>query len=282
MIFNRKPGLASVWRHVPCVITPPAASPGHSINFKRSGVELESVLKSAPLKGVRLIKSQLDMCLEAEGVTYPTEGSGAKKRVLVVDLARALVTHALKDYPSTVQEKAIQKLVGGSSAARENKEKDQEEVEEGSGPESDTDPVESCPMEMLQILATLDLENKEQFTKVSQYATKALEKRMEREVGEKVQKAAKEAERTVRRKIAEEQAAAAKAGPSAPAVPNAASAPSSSSRPGGVVIAPHEKNRAPEALLSLLPPGISQCYMQVWRGVQFQHVPPIGLFTSPK
>eukprot|EP00435_Cladocopium_sp_Y103_P025449 s1804_g6.t1 len=240
-IFNRKPGITSAWRHVRCSVVPPAVSMGPCIAFKRSSIGMESVLRSAVLNGVPLLKKQIELCMEAEGVAYPETGSGAGGRVLVQDLATALVEHVLSDCSKDIQEVAIRKM------ARVRKDKDE-----------DDDPTdfwgadEDCPIEMLRILASLDLDNKQQFQKVSEYAAAALEKKVRKQTERATSQKVREAAAAAREQVQQELAEASAAGPA-----------STKTRPAGVVIPAHKKVRAPESLLALLPPGIHKCYFNV-------------------
>ena len=226
-LFNRRPGITSAWRHVPCSVVPPAASMGPCIAFKRTSIGMETILRSAVLNGVRLLKKQIELCMESEGVVYPEKGSGAGGRVVVQDLATALVEHVLNDCSKDIQEAAIRKMTGAK------------------GNDDDDDPTDSlgaaqdCPIEMLRVLANLDLENKQQFQKVSEYAAAALEratrKAAEKATTEKVRAAEVAAREQVQREMGKERGS----------------------------IAHHKKVRAPDELLDLLPPGIHKCYFNL-------------------
>ena len=92
----------------------------------------------------------------------------------MVDLATAVVNSILGDLDEETRKNVLASLT---------KAKAPEELEED----------ESVPLDLLKVVSNLDIENKEQFRKVTEAATKLLEKRMEREKEEEIKKRVQEA-----------------------------------------------------------------------------------------
>jgi predicted RNase H-like nuclease (RuvC/YqgF family) len=121
-----------------------------------------------------LLKKHFEDIIECENLPYPEKGSGVNGRVLVVDLATAVVNSILDDLDEETRKNVLASLT---------KAKAPEELEED----------ESVPLDLLKVVSNLDIENKEQFRKVTEAATKLLEKRMEREKEEEIKKRVQEA-----------------------------------------------------------------------------------------
>ena len=179
-IFNEVPGAMSNWRHVETAPAPPSASFDKCVSLKLMSMGLQSVLRAALLHGVSMTKAQIEDCIEAEEVDYPSTGSGKGGRVLVYDLAKALVESVLVNEDEAVQLSAIKKLSKGRVVSDES---------EGDVLGGDLD---GCPQEILQILSQLDVENREHFKHVSEQAAKLLEKRAKKEQSKGVKRKAQE------------------------------------------------------------------------------------------
>ena len=205
--------------------------------FQRTTVYMEHILKTAILQGVRLLKPHLENIMESESIPYPTEGGGVKGRILVSDLARAIVQHVLPDAGKDLQESLIKKICKQPSQAN------------GEDDVSDDD----LPEDLLRVLAHMDLENKEQFKEVSERAAHLLQAKAKEAAQSKIRRRVRAVEEDMQKKL---DAAKNPQEKSEQPEKSAASAKAT-------IRAPHEKIRAPEELLELLPPGISHCYIQV-------------------
>ena len=205
---------------------------------------MEPILRSALLAGVPLLKKHYEDIIDAEGITYPKKGSGQAGRVLVADLAKAVVDAVLGDLDETTRSEVLSKLV---------KQREPNEFEGGS----------DVPLDLLKVISNLDTENKEQFKNVTETAIKMLEKQAaaakEAEIKKRVQKASRDYEKELEAKL------------NTPAQPKPE--PSAPSDPLGAlrVRAAHNKVKAPDELLRLLPPGIDQCYVHFKRPTRTVH-----------
>ena len=123
-----------------------------------------------------MLKKHLEDIIECEDLPYPEQGSGANGRVLVVDLAAAVVDSVLADEDEETRKKVLASMT---------KAKAPEELEED----------ESVPLDLLKVVTNLDIENKEQFRKVTEAAAKLLEERMEREKEDEIKKRVQQAKK---------------------------------------------------------------------------------------
>ncbi|CAE7944054.1 unnamed protein product [Symbiodinium sp. KB8] len=162
LIFNGNAGSDSTWRHIPTRTVPPACCPKNSIMLKRTGLLSESPLRSALLSGVFLTREQVVKCMAAEGIPFPETGTGARGRVNKSDLVQKLLSEVLGD---TVSEEQRKRLARG--LAREAAPEDlPTDMDDG-----------SCPEEILNLLATMDPDNKDSFQKILEQATAILAER---------------------------------------------------------------------------------------------------------
>eukprot|EP00438_Fugacium_kawagutii_P029016 Skav204730 [mRNA] locus=scaffold1549:262768:263502:- [translate_table: standard] len=202
--------------------------------FLREGIILEPILKAALLSGIVLTKKQLESIMECEDIPYPDRGSGVKGRILLADLAKAVVFYVLADLDEATRNNVLAKMTRQSSA----------------GNKIDGDDL---PVDLLKVVSNLDLENKEQFKELKEAAQKLLDEELENareeEIKKRVQTAKKDWEMEIEAKLSKELQEK-----------KSVSAKSASAKQ---TRASHDKNRAPPELLELLPPGISLCYVAV-------------------
>ena len=123
-----------------------------------------------------MLKKHFEDILECENLPYPEKGSGANGRVLVVDLATAVVNGVLADLDEETRKTVLASLTRTKTAEEFEFEED-----------------ENLPMELLKVVTNLDIENKEQFRKVTEAASRLLEKRMEHEKEEEIKKRVRKA-----------------------------------------------------------------------------------------
>ena len=170
-MFNEDPGLGSEWKYVAVECAPPAcvdpeiSGSTNIVALKRTSMLAEPLLPTALLNGVHLLKREVELVMAAYSIPPPERGTGVDGRVLRADLVRTLVTSVLKDHPQEVQEKVMTKM--GAPDANN----DQEE----------TSPEDPCPDEILELLQSMDPDNKEHFKGVVKKAVDMLEKRAKKE-----------------------------------------------------------------------------------------------------
>ena len=260
-VFNGFAGSDSTWRHVPTTVVPPACAPRNAIMLKRKGPTTEAPLKSALMHGVFLTREQVVLCMQSENIDLPEKGSGsgANGRVVKIDLVNKLLAGIFGDSLSEAQLARIRKGLAAEAAPA-----DDDSFDDG-----------SCPLEILQLLSTMDDDNKDAFKEVKRQAADMLEERSR-----------KQQTRSARAAAAQDASAAdgaAEVDPPAPAPGGAAEidppAPggAAENNAGGDAVGParvHEGSAAPrpratrkltpESLKMLLPPMEEAIYLK-WK-----------------
>ena len=202
----------------------------------------EGLLRSALLSGLQMTRPQIEKCLSAEQIPFPTEGKKGK-RVLKPDLVDTLLAHVLSDVPEEQVAQIRRRL------CREPSPQDEEDPDD----EGENDASE-CPVALLRVLNSLDTDNKQHFKEVISHAGKLLQKRTEKEMATRSRAAREPAPA----------AASAEASAAAPAEAPAAAPAEAPAPEGDLPARDHEGSHAarprvnrrltPESLKTLLPP----------------------------
>ena len=227
-IFLDSVALGSCYKALPTKITPSGAVKGSlpksCIFFQVCG-EPTDLLSYNVQQGIALTMSQMRSCMSARGIAIPKKGTG-KNRVKHQDLALALVKALFPEAEGPDLQMMVSSLGGRKTVI--------------------------APELLLSLVANLETKEAEQFSKLKKSAASELERRAE----------AKEKEFRALQKLPRAQNEAAARGHDGPEErpPRPAAHPEPGIR--GPVAA-HAKVRAPELVKNLLPPGITNCYLNV-------------------
>ena len=266
-LFCSTPGRDSEYKYVPCELVPPACCRiGHLVCLKRTSMTNEDILKTALQKGVQLKRAQVEKCLASCGIPYPTEGSGKSGRVLKPDLVDALLQHFFPDEAQAELSRMRQRLVKDPSYEDDD---------------AENDAAEECPVELLRVLKSMDLENRDHFRNVMEQAANMLERRSEKEMKAAAAAAAPTENPDPNADVAPEAAAAGDGPPDPPPPPAADAPPVAADAPedslpahvhaGSDAPRPRATRRlTPESLKALLPPLEDDKVYLKWKSRQSQ------------
>ena len=236
----------------------------------------ESILKTALQKGVQLKRDQVEKCLASFGIPYPTEGSGKSGRVLKPDLVDALLQHFFPNEAQAELSRMRQRLAKDPSYEDDD---------------AENDAAEECPVELLRVLKSMDLENRDHFRNMMEQAANMLERRSKKELKATAAAAAPTENMDSNANVAPEAAGAAAgppdpatpadAPPFAPPPPPAADAPPVADAPedsppahvhaGSDAPRPRATRRmTPESIKALLPPLEDERVYLKWKSRQSQ------------
>ena len=216
------------YKALPMKLMPPAAVTGnlpHSSMYFLIDGEPEDLLSYNLKRGVNLTVAEIRSCLSSRGIPVPPKGSGKKNRVLKSDLLFALLKGVFPD----LDESKIREMMHGTMRKKQ-------------------DDDEENPELLLNLVAGLDTKEAEHFSKVRHSAATELERRHE----------AKEQSRRKQGKLPD----AEEPGTQPPEPSEAKPARKAADAAKGPAAA-HLKIRAPDELRDMLPPGITNCYINV-------------------
>lgn len=169
-IFNTSAGEDGPWQHVPAKVLPPRCSP---TELQQAGLcmkqvePLENLVRAALKRKTFFYNPEIENMMHSAGVPIPTSGSGKEtgpgkeKRVLKIDLARALVHHHLAD-----------------SFSDEEMEEISQRVCYRVPPKVDSDTSDS-PESLLEMFGNIDIENAQHFKDIVQAALNKQKKKKE-------------------------------------------------------------------------------------------------------